>query len=86
VVLVKGDEIYINRGSREGVQQGETFVVGKAKVLRDPATGEILDQTVNEVARLRADRIKEKISICSVVHGDPTLVYKGMGIERTAGM
>lgn len=86
VVLVNDGKVYINRGRREGVQEGETFVVGESTTIRDPGTGEILDQAVSEVARLQADRVKEKLTICSVVQGDPTVVYKGMGVQRPAGI
>lgn len=86
VVMVNDGKVYINRGRREGVQEGETFVVGESTVIRDPGTGEILDQAVEEVARLQADRVKEKLTVCSVVQGDPTVVYKGMGVQRSAGI
>jgi hypothetical protein len=36
--------VYINRGTREGVSVGQTFDVGKSEILRDPDTGEVLDQ------------------------------------------
>lgn len=85
VVMVQGNRIYVNRGLREGVQPGETFIVGESQVIRDPDTGEVLDEAVNTVAHLRADQVKEKLTICTVVDGDPTLIYKGMGIQRPAG-
>ncbi len=31
VVLVKGDQVYLNRGSREGVSVGQTFSVGRLR-------------------------------------------------------
>ncbi|MGD2114338.1 MAG: CsgG/HfaB family protein [Acidobacteriota bacterium] len=86
VVMVQGDRVYVNRGHREGVVEGETFVVGESQVIRDPDTGEVLDEAVTEVARLRAERVKEKLTICTVVDGDPTVIYKGMGIQRPAGV
>lgn len=86
VIMVDGNQVYINRGHREGVQEGETFVVGTATMIRDPGTGEILDQAVQEVARLRADQVKEKLTVCSVVQGDPTVIYNGMGVQRPAGI
>jgi curli biogenesis system outer membrane secretion channel CsgG len=70
VILVKGTQVYINRGSREGVAQGQIFKVGSSEVLRDPATGETLDVSFTEKGRIRADTVKEKISICSIVSGD----------------
>jgi curli biogenesis system outer membrane secretion channel CsgG len=81
VALVQDGNVYVNRGTREGVAPGQSFVVGKETVIRDPDTGEILDRTVKEVARLRADTVKEKLSICSVVSGDAAAVEKGMSIQ-----
>jgi len=81
VVLVKGDKVYVNRGSREGVPNGQQFVVGVTEILRDPDTGEVLDESMTEVARLNVDTVKEKLSICSVVSGDGARVDKGMTIH-----
>ncbi len=81
VVLVKNGKVYVNRGAREGVQPGQEFVAGEVEVLRDPDTGEVLDEDMTEVARLRVDRVKEKISICSVVGGDASRVRKGMTVH-----
>ena len=81
VVLVKSGKIYINRGTREGVQTGQEFLVGEAEVIRDPDTGEVLDESINEVARVRADSVKEKLSICSVISGNSGAVRKGMAVH-----
>jgi curli biogenesis system outer membrane secretion channel CsgG len=81
VALVKDGKVYVNRGSREGVASGQTFVVGNADVIRDPDTGEVLDSSMNEIARLRADDVKEKLSICSVVSGSASQVQKGMAVH-----
>lgn len=82
VVSVEDELVIINRGRREGVVQGEEFLVGESKVLRDPDTGEVLYEKVTELARLRADKVVEKVSICSVVSGDGSLLSKGMGVKR----
>ena len=82
VVLVKGDKIYLNRGSREGVTVGQTFTVGEVEVIRDPDTGEILDESMTELARLSVDQVKEKLSIASVTSGSAAAVEKGMTIQR----
>ena len=70
VVLVKGPQVYINRGSREGVAVGQKFKVGTSEVLRDPATGETLDVAFTEKGQIQVQTVKEKISICSIVSGD----------------
>lgn len=70
VILVKVPQVYINRGSREGVAVGQVFKVGSSEVLRDPATGETLDVAFTEKGRVRVDTVKEKIAICSILAGD----------------
>lgn len=81
VALVKDGQIYVNRGTREGVAAGQEFVVGTADVIRDPDTGEVLDEALTEVARLRASTVKEKLSICSVTSGDPAAISRGMTVH-----
>ncbi len=78
VILVKGTQVYINRGTREGVANGQTFKVGTSEVLRDPATGETLDVAFTEKGRIRVDNAKEKIAICSIVSGDG--IENGMAV------
>ena len=82
VVMVKDGKVYVNRGSREGVSVGQTFTVGDVEVLRDPDTGEVLDESMTEVARLRVNQVKEKLSICDVTSGDAAAVGKGMTIHQ----
>ncbi len=81
VVMVKGDKIYVNRGTREGVGVGQQFSVGQVEVLRDPDTGEVLDEDMTQIASLRVDQVKEKLSICSVTMGDASQVAKGMTVH-----
>jgi curli biogenesis system outer membrane secretion channel CsgG len=81
VVLEKDGKVYVNRGSREGITVGQMFSVGEVEVLRDPDTGEILDESMTEVARLKVTQVKEKLSICEVVSGDAQRVSKGMTIH-----
>lgn len=81
VVMVRDGKVYVNRGSREGVASGQVFVVGTHEIIRDPDTGEVLDESVNERARIRVDTVKEKLSICSVISGSAAAIEKGMGIQ-----
>jgi hypothetical protein len=81
VVLVKGNKVYVNRGAREGISVGQTFTVGQVEVLRDPGTGEILDESMTEVAHLRVSQVKEKLSIADITSGDASAVEKGMTIH-----
>jgi len=78
VVMVKGDRVYVNRGTREGVSVGHTFQVGRVEVLRDPKSGEVLDQTIEKSGMIEVVTVKEKISICKLTHGSG--VSKGMAV------
>ena len=69
VILVKGAQVYINRGQREGVPEGAVFKVGTSEALRDPGTGELLDMSFTEKGQIRVDTVKEKMSICSILSG-----------------
>lgn len=79
VILVKGDMVYINRGEREGVSPGQRFSVGHTEVLRDPDTGEVLDESMERAGTIVIDRVKRKISIGRIVEGGPR-IKKGMTI------
>ena len=81
MALTRDGKVYINRGEREGVTVGQTFVVGTADVIRDPDTGEVLDTMVNELARLQASTVREKLTICDVVSGSAAAVEKGMTVQ-----
>lgn len=81
VVQVEGGKVYINRGEREGVTAGQAFLIGDTKVIRDPDTGEVLDTSVTEVARVKVVTVKEKLSICEVTSGSAAKVRKGMGVS-----
>jgi len=81
VVMIKDGTVYVNRGTREGVRTGQTFIVGKSDVIRDPGTGEVLDESVNEIARLQVTQAREKMSVCQVISGDAEVVSKGMMIQ-----
>ncbi len=70
VILLKGNQVYINRGSREGVVAGQVFKVGSSEVLRDPATGETLDVAFTEKGQIKVASVKEKIAICTILSGD----------------
>jgi len=78
IILAKKGKVYINRGTREGVSVGQTFDVGKSEILRDPDTGEVLDQSLEKVGTIRVVRVKEKLSICKVLNGKG--FTKGMAV------
>ena len=81
VVLVKGNQVYVNRGEREGVSVGQSFRVGEVEVLRDPDTGEVLDESMTEIAALKVNQVKEKLSIAEVVSGNAGAIKKGMAVH-----
>ncbi|HXO21092.1 MAG TPA: CsgG/HfaB family protein [Thermoanaerobaculia bacterium] len=85
VVKVAGERIIINRGSREGVAEGDEFIAGESELLTDPDTGESLDEIVHERARIRVLKVSERTSICSVVGGDANHIIEGMGIQKEQG-
>ena len=80
IVLVKGDKVYINRGNREGVQKGQTFVVGNVEEVRDPDTGELLDESMSPVGKIEVATVKKKLSVCSIVDGAGS-IKKGMTVH-----
>jgi len=71
--VVKGgsDRIIINRGTREGVEVGQIFRLGKTEEIRDPDTGELLDQDFVMTGKLEVTRVKEKICYGKLVDGNP---------------
>lgn len=81
VVMNRDGKIYINRGEREGVRKGQQFVIGESDVIRDPDTGEVLDEIMEEIARIRIDEVREKLSIGTVVSGEPGAVDRGMAVH-----
>ncbi len=80
VVSSKEGKVIINRGTRDGVSQGQTFAVGKLEETTDPDTGEILDSSVDKVGTIVAKTVKEKISICDATDGAGK-IEKGMSVQ-----
>ena len=85
VVRVADGHVIINRGLREGVAAGDEFVAGESEILRDPDTGEFLDEVIHERVRIRADSMGERTSTCSVVSGDSRQLVVGMAIQYRNG-
>ncbi|MEW5908201.1 MAG: CsgG/HfaB family protein [Thermodesulfobacteriota bacterium] len=77
IITVKSGKAYMNRGSREGVAEGQVFNVGKIEVMRDPNTGEVLDQEIEVSGKIKASKVKEKLSICDITQGN---VKQGMTV------
>jgi curli biogenesis system outer membrane secretion channel CsgG len=81
VVMVRDGQIYINRGSREGVKPGQEFIAGTAEILRDPNTGEVLDVSFTNVARMQVVSVREKIAICELTEGNIGSIEQGMFVQ-----
>ncbi len=79
IVMIKGDNIIINRGTREGVQVGKKFKVGSVEELVDPDTGEVLDSEMTQVGTIVVNKVKEKIAYCSADSGKGG-IQKGMTV------
>ena len=82
VVMMRDGKVYINRGMREGVAVGQEFVVGSSDIIRDPDTGEVLDEVIQEVARIQVSSAKEKLALCDVISGDSDAIEKGMKVRE----
>jgi curli biogenesis system outer membrane secretion channel CsgG len=81
VIMNEDGNIYINRGLREGVKSGQIFSVGKVNIIRDPDTGEVLDESVQEIGRIQVVTIKDRITICQVISGNTDAMTKGMRVQ-----
>jgi curli biogenesis system outer membrane secretion channel CsgG len=63
VADVSGDTITLNAGSAAGLQVGQTFTVyHKGKVIKDPATGEVLDVQTTPLGQITITMVRDKIS------------------------
>lgn len=71
--VIKGgsDRIIINRGSREGVSEGNVFRIGKSEEIRDPDTGELLDRDFVETGTIRVTKVREKLCYAKLESGNP---------------
>lgn len=62
------NKVYINVGSRDGVQPGMVFIVHHIiRLVKDPKSGEVIDEVTEEVAQISVTTVKEKSSTCVVV-------------------
>ncbi len=82
VIKVGSKGVIINRGSKFGLEVGQTLVMAEeGEVLMDPDTGEILDEEEGEeIGKLKVTKVKKKISYCDVTEGEEnpergTVVY-----------
>lgn len=68
VAYASGNRIIINIGSSSGVKQDMVFVVSKVlEVVKDPTTGEVIDEVTEAVAEIKVTEIKDKSATCTVL-------------------
>lgn len=84
VVKVAAGKVIINRGSREGVAVGDEFIAGESEILRDPDTGELLDEVIHERARIKVVQINDRTATCTVVSGDQGQIVTGMAVQYSS--
>ncbi len=68
VYYAKGGRVIINIGSGEGVKVGMIFVVDHViDEVKDPDTGEVVDEITEPVAEIKVTEVKEKTSTCTII-------------------
>ena len=68
VAYASANKVIINIGSGDGVQNGMTFVIYHViEVVKDPKTGEIIDEVTEPVAEIAVTEVKDKSSTCAVM-------------------
>ncbi len=74
VIMMQGDQVYINSGAQDGVEVGEEFdVFREGQTLIDPDTGLSLGSITTRIGRIRVVDVTSigegKAAICTVVEG-----------------
>ncbi|MBS1835643.1 MAG: hypothetical protein JST65_23200 [Acidobacteria bacterium] len=64
VATVSGSTVYITAGTNSGVKVGDSFGISRlGKQIKDPATGEVLDQESNLIGSIVISQVREKVAI-----------------------
>lgn len=64
VASVSGATVYITAGESSGVRVGDRFEVSRlGKEIKDPTTGEVLDQESTPIGSITISQVREKIAI-----------------------
>jgi len=67
VFYAKENTVIINLGTADNIKPGMTFIINHViENIKDPDTGEIVDQITEPVAEIKVDLIKDKVSTCSI--------------------
>jgi len=68
VAYASGNRVIINIGSSSGVKQDMVFVVSKVlEVVKDPTTGEVIDEVTEALAEIKVTEVKDKSATCTVL-------------------
>jgi len=72
VVKSSWGKVYINRGSKHGIEVGKTFTMREeGEVLTDPDSGAIIgNEQGKELGKLKVTSVQEEVSVCEVVSGE----------------
>ncbi|HPC83701.1 MAG TPA: CsgG/HfaB family protein [Thermoanaerobaculaceae bacterium] len=71
IAKVEGATVWINLGSANGINVGDTFTVYElGEPIKDPDSGEVLGQDEKKIGRIRVTAVKgPKYSECTIVEG-----------------
>ncbi len=69
VIKMKGQKVYINSGSSEGIKPGMVLCVSQGSSLLDPHTGVNLGMDLEEIGKLKAIKVYPKFSECFLIEG-----------------
>lgn len=74
VAYVSPDKIIINLGSNDNVEPGMIFEVQHVSgVVKDPASGEVIDEISEIVAEISVIEVKEKSATCKIISRQGTI-------------
>ncbi len=68
VAYASGSRVILNIGSESGIKSGMVFIVQHVlDVVKDPDTGEVIDEVTEPVAEIKVTEVKAKSATCTVV-------------------
>jgi hypothetical protein len=71
-------------GSNEGIDKRQEYkVLRQTRLVRDPSTGQILDASYSEIARIRIASVDSKSSWAVVTSGNYTQIMPGDLVRPT---
>ena len=67
VAFIGGNKVILNIGSGDRVSSGMVFVINHLlEVIKDPNTGEVIDEQTEAVAEIVVTEVKEKSTTCTI--------------------